>query len=118
MASTHLEVRCLEGASLLILELCCNLVFAVNTEEQEQMVKPTGASVIDLMPPTLEKLAAERLQGNNRSMKQVKSPITATSYAVAALQMVTKSFSQESLIGEGSLGRVYKGEFPDGKVFS
>ncbi|KAI8001484.1 Protein STRUBBELIG-RECEPTOR FAMILY 8 [Camellia lanceoleosa] len=28
----------------------------------------------------------------------------------------TNSFSQENLIGEGSLGRVYRGEFPNGKV--
>jgi hypothetical protein len=46
----------------------------------------------------------------------MKSPITATSYSVASLQTATNSFSQEFLIGEGSLGRVYRGEFPNGKV--
>ncbi|PKI57377.1 hypothetical protein CRG98_022222 [Punica granatum] len=49
-------------------------------------------------------------------MKRVNPPITATSYTVAALQTATNSFSQESLIGEGSLGRVYKGELPNGKT--
>jgi hypothetical protein len=43
-------------------------------------------------------------------------PMTATSYTVAALQVATNSFSQDSLLGEGSLGRVYKAEFPNGKV--
>lgn len=107
-----------QGSILTYLILCCVLIFAGNTEMQEQRVKPTNASVIDLKPPPLEKIAAERLQGNNGSMKQVNSPITATSYSVAALQTATNSFSQESLIGEGSIGRVYKGEFPNGKVLS
>ncbi|XP_031397717.1 protein STRUBBELIG-RECEPTOR FAMILY 8 isoform X1 [Punica granatum] len=88
----------------------------VNTELQEHRVKPASASVIDLRPPPIEKLAAERVQGNNGSMKRVNPPITATSYTVAALQTATNSFSQESLIGEGSLGRVYKGELPNGKT--
>lgn len=59
----------------------------------------------------------ERVQGNNGSGKRVKSPITATSYTVASLQTATNSFSQEVLIGEGSLGRVYRADFPNGKVF-
>lgn len=74
------------------------------------------AAVTDLKPPPAEKMAAERLQGNSGSIKRMKSPITATSYTVASLQTATNSFSQEFLIGEGSLGRVYKGEFPNGKV--
>lgn len=48
--------------------------------------------------------------------KLFQVPMTATSYTVAALQVVTNSFSQDSLLGEGSLGRVYKAEFPNGKV--
>lgn len=72
------------------------------------------ATVADLRPS--EKLIADRMQGKNGSLKRVKSPITATSYTVASLQTATNSFSQENLIGEGSLGRVYRGEFPNGKV--
>lgn len=90
--------------------------FTGNAEIQEQNVKPTGATIIDLRPPPMEKLAVERLLGNNGSMKRVNPPITATSYTVAALQTATNSFGQESLIGEGSIGRVYKGELPNGKV--
>ncbi|KAF7151250.1 hypothetical protein RHSIM_Rhsim02G0105000 [Rhododendron simsii] len=87
--------------------------FVVNTEMRELRMKST-ATVADLRPS--EKLIADRMQGKNGSLKRVKSPITATSYTVASLQTATNSFSQENLIGEGSLGRVYRGEFPNGKI--
>lgn len=87
----------------------------VNTEVQEQRVKPMAA-VTDLKPPPAEKVMGERLHGKNGSVKRIKSPITATSYTVASLQTATNSFNQEFLIGEGSLGRVYRAEFPNGKV--
>ena len=91
--------------------------FVVNTEtRQEQRTKFT-ATVTDLKPPPAENLMVERVQGNNGSVKRVKSPITATSYTVASLQTATNSFSQEFLIGEGSLGRVYRADFSNGKVF-
>ncbi|KAG8634325.1 hypothetical protein MANES_17G027800v8 [Manihot esculenta] len=89
----------------------------VNTEIEEQGVKNIAA-VTDLKPPPAEKLVVERLQGNSGSIKRMKSPITATSYTVASLQTATNSLSQEFLIGEGSLGRVYKGEFPNGKAMA
>ncbi|XP_012091294.1 protein STRUBBELIG-RECEPTOR FAMILY 8 isoform X2 [Jatropha curcas] len=87
------------------------------TEMHEQRVKNIAA-VTDLKPPPAEKSVVERLQGNSGSIKRMKSPITATSYTVASLQVATNSFSQEFLIGEGSLGRVYKGEFPNGKTMA
>ncbi|KAL0407237.1 UNVERIFIED_CONTAM: protein STRUBBELIG-RECEPTOR FAMILY 8 [Sesamum latifolium] len=90
---------------------------SLNMEMQEQRSKPT-ASVSDLKPPPADNLTVERLQGKNGSVKRVKSPITATSYTVAALQTATSSFSQENLIGEGSLGRVYRAEFPNGKIMA
>ncbi|MED6182785.1 hypothetical protein PIB30_031889 [Stylosanthes scabra] len=39
-------------------------------------------------------------------------------YSVASLQQYTNSFSQENYIGEGTLGPVYKGELPDGKLLA
>ncbi|KAJ9689786.1 hypothetical protein PVL29_012457 [Vitis rotundifolia] len=90
----------------------------VNTETmQEQRTKFT-ATVTDLKPPPAENLMVERVQGKNGSGKRVKSPITATSYTVASLQTATNSFSQEFLIGEGSLGRVYRADFPNGKTMA
>lgn len=98
----------------MIIHLRCGFSL-VNMEMQEQRSKPT-ATVSDLKPPPAENVPVERLQGKNGSLKRVKSPITATSYTIAALQTATNSFSQENLVGEGSLGRVYRAEFPNGKV--
>ncbi|KAJ6333786.1 hypothetical protein OIU77_009632 [Salix suchowensis] len=91
--------------------------YDIDAEMQEPRVK-NMAAVTDLKPPPAEKLVVERLLGNSGSIKRMKSPITATSYSVASLQTVTSSFSQEFIIGEGSLGRVYRGEFPNGKIMA
>ncbi|KAK0577989.1 hypothetical protein LWI29_003387 [Acer saccharum] len=88
----------------------------VNTNISEQRVK-SAAAVTDLTPPPVEKLVVDRMSKNG-SIKKVKSPITATAYTVASLQTATNSFSQEFLIGEGSLGRVYRAEFLNGKIMS
>ncbi|XP_023001548.1 protein STRUBBELIG-RECEPTOR FAMILY 8-like [Cucurbita maxima] len=89
----------------------------VNAEVQERRGKSVVA-VGDIKPLRTEKINPERLQATNGSVKRMKSPITATSYTVAALQSATNSFSQECIVGEGSLGRVYKSEFPNGKIMA
>ncbi|KAL1562502.1 STRUBBELIG-receptor family 8 [Salvia divinorum] len=89
----------------------------VNMEMQEQRSKPT-ATASDLKPPPAENVPVEWLQGKNASLKRVKSSITATSYTIAALQTATNSFNQENLVGEGSLGRVYRADFPNGKIMA
>nr|XP_011460016.1 PREDICTED: protein STRUBBELIG-RECEPTOR FAMILY 8 [Fragaria vesca subsp. vesca] len=91
----------------------------VTTEIREQRVKNVSA-VTDLKPPPAEILVVDRIHGKNGSgsIKRIKSPITATPYSVATLQTATNSFSQEFLIGEGSLGRVYRAEFPNGKIMA
>ncbi|KAK8517276.1 hypothetical protein V6N12_032472 [Hibiscus sabdariffa] len=91
-------------------------VSTVHTEMHEQRVKNVAA-VVDLKPLPVEPVAVERVSKNG-SLNRMKSPITATSYTVASLQTATNSFSQEYLIGEGSLGRVYKAEFPNGKTMA
>ncbi|XP_024361881.1 protein STRUBBELIG-RECEPTOR FAMILY 8 isoform X2 [Physcomitrium patens] len=48
--------------------------------------------------------------------RSAKAIVPAIAYSVADLQAATNSFAQENLIGEGSLGRVYRGEFTDGQV--
>ncbi|KAL3519425.1 hypothetical protein ACH5RR_017574 [Cinchona calisaya] len=90
---------------------------ASTVSKEEQKAKTTAAAV-DLKPPPAETVMVEKIPGRNGSMKRVKSPITATSYTVAALQTATNSFTQENLIGEGSLGRVYRAEFPNGKIMA
>ncbi|XP_010928423.1 protein STRUBBELIG-RECEPTOR FAMILY 8 isoform X1 [Elaeis guineensis] len=89
---------------------------ATDKEMREQRLE--SASVTSLKPPPVEKMMVEKVYGKNGSGKKPKVPITATSYTVASLQIATNSFSQDSLLGEGSLGRVYRAEFSNGKVLA
>ncbi|GER48150.1 kinase [Striga asiatica] len=84
---------------------------------QEQRSKPS-LNTSDLKSPPAESVTVERLQGKSGSLRRVKPPLTAPSYTVVALQTATNSFSQENLVGEGSLGRVYRAEFPSGKIMA
>ncbi|PIM99472.1 Serine/threonine protein kinase [Handroanthus impetiginosus] len=45
-------------------------------------------------------------------------PINAKFFSVADLQIATDSFCVENLIGEGSIGRVYRAHLDDGKVLA
>ncbi|KAL0463760.1 UNVERIFIED_CONTAM: protein STRUBBELIG-RECEPTOR FAMILY 7 [Sesamum latifolium] len=47
-----------------------------------------------------------------------KGPINAKLYSVADLQTATNSFSVDNLIGEGTLGRVYRAQLDDGQVLA
>ncbi|XP_077224297.1 protein STRUBBELIG-RECEPTOR FAMILY 8-like isoform X2 [Tasmannia lanceolata] len=88
-------------------------------KEMQEQRGQTVTPITNLKPlPPAEKLMGERIHGKNGSGKRPKSPITAISYTVATLQTATNSFSQECLIGEGFLGRVYRAEFPNGKVMA
>lgn len=88
---------------------------AVNNEGHEKRVKPTPTT-LDLSSLTTENLMCQKMRGNNGSVNIAKSPVTATSYNISTLQGATNSFSQENLVGEGILGRVYRGQFHNGKV--
>lgn len=55
----------------------------------------------------------------NKSVETKKtnlSSIRATAYTVADLQMATESFSTNNMIGEGTFGRVYRGQLSNQKV--
>ncbi|XP_028085245.1 protein STRUBBELIG-RECEPTOR FAMILY 6-like [Camellia sinensis] len=45
-------------------------------------------------------------------------PVNAISYSIADLQMATDNFSVETLVGEGSIGCVYRAQFDDRKVLA
>ncbi|KAF8048194.1 hypothetical protein N665_2616s0001 [Sinapis alba] len=45
-------------------------------------------------------------------------PSNVNVYTVADLQIATNSFSVDSLLGEGTFGRVYRAQFDDGKVLA
>ncbi|KAG4956287.1 hypothetical protein JHK85_042667 [Glycine max] len=104
------------GSVLVAAIVLLALVF-LTPQMQEQRVK-SAAVVTDLKPRPAENVTVERVAVKSGSVKQMKSPITSTSYTVASLQSATNSFSQEFIIGEGSLGRVYKADFPNGKVMA
>ncbi|KAJ0989580.1 hypothetical protein J5N97_007936 [Dioscorea zingiberensis] len=88
----------------------------INKDLQEQKLK--SAFGTNPKPPPSEVVMVENVYAKNSSGRRAKVPITATSYTVASLQIATNNFSQENLVGEGSLGRVYKAEFSNGKVFA
>ncbi|RCV05102.1 hypothetical protein SEVIR_1G054500v4 [Setaria viridis] len=96
--------------------LTVNIERASSRETPEPNLEDTSIATVKLPPP--EKMTPERVYGKNGSMRKTKVPITATPYTVASLQVATNSFCQDSLLGEGSLGRVYKADFPNGKVLA
>ncbi|KAL6523225.1 hypothetical protein OROGR_016828 [Orobanche gracilis] len=68
-----------------------------------------------LLPPVRTKtLKVSRRKSSSKS----KTIISAKAYTVAELQIATNNFSEENLIGEGSLGSVYRAEFPDGTILA
>ncbi|XP_050285072.1 protein STRUBBELIG-RECEPTOR FAMILY 6 [Quercus robur] len=77
---------------------------------------------INLRPPPIDRHKSfdeDDFSKKPTVVKKVKAaPINVTSYSVADLQMATGSFSVENLLGGGSLGRVYRAQFDDGKVLA
>lgn len=91
----------------------------ISTIGKEELQKTVSMS---LKPPAkidLHKSFNENDITNNKSItrKVSLSSITVPAYTVADLQVATGSFNPDSLIGEGSFGRVYKAKFSDQKVF-
>ncbi|KAM4099565.1 hypothetical protein ACJW30_05G001000 [Castanea mollissima] len=77
---------------------------------------------INLRPPPIDRHKSFDEDEFSKKPTIVKkanvAPINVTSYSVADLQMATGSFSVENLLGGGSLGRVYRAQFDDGKVLA
>lgn len=76
----------------------------------------SSPSATQVKPPPSDKMTVDKLSGKSGSARIPRVPITAAYYSVASLQTATNSFSQEYLIGEGSLGRVYRAEFSNAKA--
>uniref|UniRef100_A0A0D9WSD3 Protein kinase domain-containing protein n=1 Tax=Leersia perrieri TaxID=77586 RepID=A0A0D9WSD3_9ORYZ len=95
--------------------------FAVNIASNREIWVNTqqDAPVASSVLPPVGKMTPDRVYVTNGSVaKKLKFPVTANPYTVASLQVATNSFCQDSLLGEGSLGRVYKADFPNGKVLA
>ncbi|CAI0406706.1 unnamed protein product [Linum tenue] len=60
----------------------------------------------------------KRLSGGKSLRRNNRAPASARIYTVEELQYATNSFSEDNLLGEGSLGGVYRAEFPDGQVLA
>ncbi|CAM6047701.1 unnamed protein product [Sphagnum compactum] len=83
----------------------------------EEVMTMRASPVVQILkaPPSLKGIS-EKGQARLSSGKSPSTVIAATAFSIADLQAATNSFAQENLIGEGSLGRVYRGDFPDGQV--
>ncbi|KAJ1694952.1 hypothetical protein LUZ63_011650 [Rhynchospora breviuscula] len=50
--------------------------------------------------------------------RRISEPIDATSYPLSDLQLATGSFSSSRLVGQGTIGRVFKAKFEDGRLLA
>ncbi|XP_019186419.1 PREDICTED: protein STRUBBELIG-RECEPTOR FAMILY 2-like [Ipomoea nil] len=72
--------------------------------------EPQPVSPLQLPP------VPSRVSTRTSFSKKSKIPICAKLYTMAELESATGGFSQENLIGNGSLGSIYRAEFPDGQM--
>lgn len=85
--------------------------FMTSLLPQETVLKPPPSE-------TFKEPIIEKVLGRKASTRRAKTPISASAYSVADLQMATNSFSQEQLLGTGALGPVYRGELSNGKLLA
>ncbi|KAL2630353.1 hypothetical protein R1flu_015039 [Riccia fluitans] len=97
----------------------CAPGFLGEKDSKEEKLKASPPEKVLKVPPTgYKSVPPEVSSGRPSSVKSLRSNISASVYSVADLQVATNSFAQENLIGEGSLGRVYRADFPDGQVLA
>ncbi|XP_024968689.1 protein STRUBBELIG-RECEPTOR FAMILY 2 [Cynara cardunculus var. scolymus] len=68
------------------------------------------------VPPVRTKVV--RVNRRRSFAKKSRIPIGAKLYTVAELQLATNSFNRTNFLGEGSIGSVFRAEFPDGQIFA
>uniref|UniRef100_A0A7N0UIY9 Protein kinase domain-containing protein n=1 Tax=Kalanchoe fedtschenkoi TaxID=63787 RepID=A0A7N0UIY9_KALFE len=132
---TGAKIGIIVGSSIILLGVIAAFIFCIRSKKKNGGVGGSSGSVVsssgmqehrgnsvtslsDQKIPPGDLLMVDRVTGRNGSMSKSRSPIKATPYTVASLQSATNSFSQEYLIGEGSVGRVYRAEFSSGKVMA
>ncbi|KAL0359453.1 UNVERIFIED_CONTAM: protein STRUBBELIG-RECEPTOR FAMILY 2 [Sesamum angustifolium] len=71
-----------------------------------------------ITPSPLPPIRTKTMKVSKRSSPRSKMSVGTKVYTIAELQIATNSFSEENLIGDGSLGSVYKAEFPDGTILA
>nr|XP_010921975.1 protein STRUBBELIG-RECEPTOR FAMILY 3 [Elaeis guineensis] len=90
-------------------------------KHDEVKINTAGRGTLAL-PPLVDKVIvnpiASRKKNPRTSPENLNPPAPVKSYSIASLQQYTDSFSEESLIKEGRLGRIYLAEPPEGKLLA
>ncbi|KAM1240678.1 hypothetical protein ACFX15_045428 [Malus domestica] len=81
--------------------------------------KDSAAVSIDIKPVSKSpSIGFMSLSGRLQSFARRSTSVKATAYALADLQVATANFSPARLLGQGSIGRVYRAKYDDGKVLA
>ncbi|XP_076907788.1 protein STRUBBELIG-RECEPTOR FAMILY 2-like [Bidens hawaiensis] len=89
---------------------------AIGHDESPEISVISSPSEIRHVPPTRTKVV--RVNRRRSFAKKSRMRIGAKLYAVADLELATNNFNRTNFLGEGSLGSVFRAEFPDGQVFA
>lgn len=73
---------------------------------------------IGLKPSLSSRFKSIKTSEPANATTQRRSSFDVTPYALADLQIATSNFATNRLLGEGSIGRVYKAKYSDGKVLA
>ncbi|KAG1347142.1 putative protein STRUBBELIG-RECEPTOR FAMILY 3-like [Cocos nucifera] len=90
-------------------------------KQKEHVIEMEGTSILVMPPPPVEKVIVNPIApaeniARSPPPEQICPPTSAISFSVASLQQYTDSFTEESLIRDSRLGKVYLAELPDGKL--
>ncbi|XP_011004818.1 PREDICTED: protein STRUBBELIG-RECEPTOR FAMILY 2 [Populus euphratica] len=85
----------------------------VASEVNPQLLPPRSPSLL------FSTICHNRNEKNlaRKSFSKYEAPVSAKIYTVTELQLATNNFGEENLLGEGSLGSVYRAEFQNGQIF-
>ncbi|KAL6987047.1 non-specific serine,threonine protein kinase [Sarracenia purpurea var. burkii] len=92
--------------------------YPFRAQESPQISSFSSVPVVTPMRLSPNYTRTARMSRRRNFPKNRKISITAKVYTLAELQSATNGFSKENLLGEGSLGSVYKAEFPNGQVLA
>ncbi|XP_021819914.1 protein STRUBBELIG-RECEPTOR FAMILY 5-like isoform X2 [Prunus avium] len=81
--------------------------------------KDPGAVSIDIKPVSKSpSIGFKSISGRLQSFARRSTSVKATNYALADLQVATANFAPTRLLGQGTIGRVYRAKYDDGKVLA
>ncbi|KAM1274747.1 hypothetical protein FF1_024642 [Malus domestica] len=90
------------------------------TSDYKDDVLVTDSTVsIDIKPVSKSpSIGFKSLSGRLQSFARRSTSVKATAYALADLQVATANFAPARLLGQGTIGRVYRAKYSDGKVLA